>query len=86
MTKTVSYSKARESLASLLDEAEDSLEPIVVERRGHRPVAMIDAGELSALMEALHLFGNPVNARRLMSAMQSEGELMTLDEFFRRNA
>jgi antitoxin YefM len=69
-TKTFSYSKLRAQLATVLDEVSETLEPIIVERRGKAPVALIDAAELSSIMETLHLFRSPANAKRLFEALE----------------
>lgn len=68
------YSNARENLASLLDAVEEDHEVVIVKRRGHRDVAMIDASELRSLEETVHLLRSPANAVRLLSAMQSSVE------------
>jgi antitoxin YefM len=88
MTKTVSYSALRAHLASVLDEAAADLEPIIVERRNKAPVALIDAGELSSMMEVVHLLRSPANAKALFKALEEvnsgQGVEMTLDDFLAR--
>jgi antitoxin YefM len=84
MSLEVSYSEARKNLASLMDQVTDDREVVVIKRRGHASVAMIDADELSSLMESEHLFRSPKNAARLMSALEEvragNGEKITVDE------
>jgi antitoxin YefM len=84
MSLEVSYSEARNNLASLLDQVTDDCEVVVIKRRGHASVAMIDADELSSLMESDHLFRSPKNAARLLSALEEVrsggGEKITVDE------
>jgi antitoxin YefM len=88
MPKTVSYTEARANLASILQEANDTLEPIVIERRGKKAVALIDAAELSSIMETLHLLSSPANARALFKSLdearQGKAVAMTLDELTAR--
>ncbi|MEP6764075.1 MAG: type II toxin-antitoxin system prevent-host-death family antitoxin [Gemmatimonadaceae bacterium] len=67
-TKT-SYSHARENLASLWDEVEDSREAAVIQRRGHEDMALIPADELSSLRETAYLLRSPENAVRLLAAL-----------------
>ena len=67
-TKT-SYSYARENLASLWDEVEDSREAAVIQRRGHEDMALIPAEELSSLRETAYLLRSPENAVRLLAAL-----------------
>lgn len=84
MSLEVSYSEARSNLASLMDQVTDDCEVVVIKRRGHKKVAMIDADELASLMETEHLFRSPKNAERLISALEEtrngEGEKITVED------
>jgi antitoxin YefM len=64
-----SYSYARENLARLWDEVEDSREEIILTRRGHEDLALLPAHELRSLRETAHLLRSPANAARLLSAL-----------------
>ena len=55
MSLEVSYSEARANLASLMDQVTDDCEVVVIKRRGRSSVALIDADELSSLMETEYL-------------------------------
>ena len=66
---TVTYSAAREKLAELWDEVEDSREEVILRRRGHEDMALIPASELKSLKETAHLLRSPRNAARLMAAL-----------------
>ena len=66
-TKT-SYSHARENLATLWDEVENSREAAVIQRRGHEDMALVPADELSSLRETAYLLRSPQNAVRLLAA------------------
>jgi len=68
VTKTT-YSNARQSFRALWDEAISTREPIFITRRGAENVALISAVELSSVMETIHLFRSPENARRLLTAL-----------------
>ena len=68
MTET-SYSYAREHLATLWDEVEDSREAIILTRRGHEDLALLPAHELRSLKETAHLLRSPRNAARLLGAL-----------------
>jgi antitoxin YefM len=70
MPKHVTYSYARQNLAAVLDEAEDSQEPVIISRRNHEDVAVLPATELRSLQETAHLLRSPKNARRLLTALQ----------------
>jgi antitoxin YefM len=69
--ETISYTEARGRLAELLDRVESTRDHIVIiSRRGHANVAIINADELSSLLETAHLVRSPANARRLAQALQ----------------
>ena len=74
MSLEVSYSEARSKFASLLDQVTDDCEVVVIKRRGHPSVAMIDADELSRIMETEYLFRSPRNAARLTKAIRRAEE------------
>ena len=67
---TVTYTEARDRLASVCDEVVSSREPIVIKRRGHPDVALLPADELSSLMETAYLLRSPNNAKRLLAAIK----------------
>lgn len=69
MAIKTSYSHAREHLATLWDEVEDSREAAVIQRRGHEDMALIPADELSSLRETAYLLRSPANAARLLAAL-----------------
>ena len=84
MSLEVSYSEARNNLASLMDQVIDDCEVVVIKRRGRSAVAMIDADELSSLLETEYLFRSPKNSERLMSAIKQVeaggGEVITIEQ------
>ncbi len=77
MSLEVSYSEARANLASLMDQVTDDCEVVVIKRRGRSSVAMIDADELSSLLETEYLFRSPKNAARLNKALKRAEENLT---------
>lgn len=64
-----SYTKARENLASLLNQVEDDNTIAVIKRRGHKDIALLTADELSSLLETVYLLRSPLNAKRLLDAL-----------------
>ena len=84
MSLEVTYSEARNNLASILDQVTDDCEVVTIKRRGHQDVALISATELSSLLETEYLFRSPKNAARLLSALEEVrsggGETITVDE------
>lgn len=83
MSVEVSYSEARNNLASILDQVTDDREVVIIKRRGRSSVAMIDADELSSILESSHILGSPKNVERLESAIKDiadgKGEVTTVD-------
>ncbi len=83
----VTYSEARANLASILDRVTDDCEVVVIKRRGRSSVAMIDADELSSLLETEYLFRSPRNAARLLKALKQidngHGQVTTVEELRR---
>ena len=84
MTVEISYSQARQRLASLLDEVTNDREVVIIRRRNGEPAALIAADELVALTETAHLLKSPANATRLLEALaralKGEGQTMTVEE------
>jgi antitoxin YefM len=69
MTVQVSYSQARQELASLLDDVTSDREVVIITRRNGEPAALIAADELVSLTETAHLLRSPANASRLLEAL-----------------
>jgi antitoxin YefM len=69
MALKVSYSHARDHLAELWNQVEDSREAAVISRRGHEDMALILADELAGLRETAYLLRSPRNAARLLAAL-----------------
>ena len=69
MAIQTTYTQARASLATLLDQVTKNREVVIIQRRGGEDVAMITADELAGILETAHLLRSPVNAKRLLSAL-----------------
>ena len=65
----ITYSQARENLASLLNRVTDDREIAIITRRGSEDVALVSADELAGLLETAHLLRSPANAKRLLTAL-----------------
>lgn len=63
--QTVSYSQARQNLASLMDSVNQDRAPILVTRQGGENVVMVSQAEWDGLMETLHQYGSPANVEHL---------------------
>jgi antitoxin YefM len=69
MTIHTTYTSARSSLATLLNQVNDQREVVIVSRRGKEDVALIASSELDSLLETAYLLRSPANAKRLTSAL-----------------
>ncbi|MFN8510768.1 MAG: type II toxin-antitoxin system prevent-host-death family antitoxin [Deinococcaceae bacterium] len=82
------YTQARAELSELMVRATEDREITIIKRRGHAPVALIAADELSSLQETAHLLRSPENARRLLSAfsraLSDVGETLTIEQLSQR--
>ena len=84
MAIQTTYTQARASLASLLDQVTKDREVVIIQRRGREDVAMITADELAGILETAHLIRSPKNAKRLLTAIdrvrKRAGSPQTIDE------
>ena len=69
-TNTTTYTQARDNLASLLDRIENENSIAIIQRRGHKDIAMLAADELESILETIYLLRSPNNARRLLDAIE----------------
>lgn len=80
---SISYTEARDKLASVWDKTVSTREPVVIDRRGHESVVLVPASEWQGLLETAHLLRSPANARRLLNALNrleaGEGQKLTLE-------
>lgn len=81
--RTMSYTESRARYAEVLDSVVDTGEEVVITRAGHEPVVIVSLAEFGALRETAYLMRSPVNARRLLDAMErlesGQGERHELD-------
>lgn len=80
--KTMSYTESRARYAEVLDSVIDDREEIVITRAGHEPVVIISLADFESLRETAYLMRSPVNARRLLDAVErlesGDGEVRDL--------
>jgi antitoxin YefM len=67
--KTVSYTEARNQLASLMEAANADRAPVAITRNGAASVVLVDAAEYAAMAETFHLLSSPRNADRLRKGL-----------------
>lgn len=68
--RAMSYSESRTRYDEVLAAIVNYREAIVITRAGHDPVVMVLLAEYESLLETVHLMRSPVNARRLLDAME----------------
>ena len=68
--KSITYTAARENLASTMDRVCNDRAPVTITRSGKgQAVVLISLKEYEQLEETAHLLRSPENAKRLLSAI-----------------
>ena len=85
MPISITYTKARANLASLLDEVSLNKEVVIISRKNAENVALVSESELSSLLETAHLLRSPKNAKRLLETLlrvqENTESTQTLEDF-----
>jgi antitoxin YefM len=68
--KAVSYSTARQNLASTMEDVCEAHEPIIVTRQKSESVVIMSLDDFEAMRETCYLMGNPRNAMRLLQSIE----------------
>lgn len=80
----ISYTEAREQLASIWDQTVETREPVVINRRGNESVVLLPLEEWEGMLETAHLLRSPANARRLLNALtrlqEGKGKSITVEQ------
>lgn len=74
-TDSVTYTHARNGLASLLDRVSNNKEIVLIERRNKPDVALISQDELNSLLETVYLLRSPANAEELFKAIEESQQM-----------
>lgn len=69
--KAITYTAAREGLASAMDRVCRDRAPVVITRNRDQAVVMMSLDDYEELEETAHLLRSPANARRLLAAIHS---------------
>lgn len=81
---TISYTEAREHLASVWDQTVASREPVILSRRGSESVVILPLEEWRGIEETAYLLRSPANAKRLFESLEridrGEYETFTMEE------
>ncbi len=67
--RAITYTAARENLASTMDEVCRDRAPVVITRNRDQSVVMLSLEEFESLEETAHLLRSPVNAKRLLASI-----------------
>lgn len=65
----LTYTDARNNLASAMDRVVQDRDPAIITRTGREAVVMVAQGEWDAIQETLHVLSSPKNAARLHEAI-----------------
>lgn len=68
--KTMSYAESRARYAEVLDGVANDHEEVIITRAGHEPVVIVSLEDYESLREIAYLMRSPVNARRLLDALE----------------
>ena len=63
----ITYTAARENLASTMDKVCDDREPVIITRNRDQAVVMVSLEDYKAMEETAYLMRSPANARRLLA-------------------
>lgn len=69
--KSITYSAARENLASTINRVCEDQAPVVITRNRDQAVVMLSLAEYESLQETAYLLRSPANAKRLMAAVET---------------
>jgi antitoxin YefM len=69
--KSITYSAARENLASTINRVCEDQAPVVITRNRDQAVVMLSLAEYESLQETAYLLRSPANARRLLESLEA---------------
>ena len=83
----ITYTAARESLASTMDRVCLDHDPVIITRNRDQAVVMISLEDYESLEETAYLLRSPANARRLLDSIsdlkESGGITKSIDELMK---
>jgi antitoxin YefM len=68
--KAITYTAARENLASTMDAVCRDRSPLIITRNRDQSVVMLSLEDYEGLQETAHLLRSPANARRLLESIR----------------
>lgn len=69
--EAITYSEARNNLASMMDRTTEDHETIIITRRGGESAVLMSLDDYNSWKETEHLLSSPVNAKRLLDAIEN---------------
>ena len=69
--KSITYSAARENLASTINRVCEDHAAVVITRNRDQAVVMLSLAEYESLQETAYLLRSPANAKRLLGAVEA---------------
>ena len=69
--KSITYTAARENLASTINRVCEDHAPVVITRNRDQSVVMLSLAEYESLEETAHLLRSPANAKRLFDSIDA---------------
>lgn len=69
--KSITYSAARENLASTINRVCEDQAPVVITRNRDQAVVMLSLAEYESLQETAYLLRSPANAKRLLESLEA---------------
>ena len=67
--KSITYTAARENLASTINRVCEDHAPVVITRNRDQAVVMLSLAEYESLQETAYLLRSPANAKRLLNSL-----------------
>ena len=69
--KSITYTAARENLASTINRVCEDQAPVMITRNRDQAVVMLSLAEYESLQETAYLLRSPANAKRLLKSIDS---------------
>lgn len=67
----ITYTAARENLASTMDRVCDDRDPVIITRNRDQAVVMLSLADYESLQETAYLLRSPANAQRLFDSIEA---------------
>jgi antitoxin YefM len=67
----ISYTAARENLASTMDRVCNDRDPVIITRNRNQAVVMLSLDDYESLQETVYLLRSPANAKRLFDSIEA---------------